>query len=224
VSRGCPEQESLERPITTEGQLLVEGRVPEMFFREMVAACGLASAVEVRTFGDISKDNLQTYLEVLTQKAAFKERVMRLGIVRDAEGQPAVSAFQSVQAALRDARLPAPNEMNVTVGDPLSVRVFILPNCRDAGMLEGLCLTAVTEIERSQPNGTLPCVDEFFACLDKQGRKPANPTKARFAGYALAADVIDPQLGRAAQKRGVIPWNAHALDLLKGFLNSIAGK
>ena len=55
-----PEQQSLDRPITTAGQLLVEGRVPEMFFREMVSACGCADAVEVRTFGDINKHNLQT--------------------------------------------------------------------------------------------------------------------------------------------------------------------
>src|SRR5258707_15135307 len=44
--RLSPEQESLDRRITTDGQLLVEGRVPEMFFREMIAACGLANAVE----------------------------------------------------------------------------------------------------------------------------------------------------------------------------------
>ena len=223
MSREQPEQLSLDRPITTEGQLVVEGRVPEMFFREMVAATGLASAVEVRTFGGTSKDNLQTYLELFTKKAAFKERVKRLGIVRDAEAQPAASAFQSVQAALRGAQLPAPDAVNAAKGEPLNVRVFILPNCRDVGMLEGLCLSAVAEVEQSQPHGTLPCVDEFFACLDKRGGKPANLTKARFAGYALAADVIDPQLGRAAQK-GAIPWSAHAFDLLKGFLNSIAGR
>jgi hypothetical protein len=54
-----PEQRSLDRAITTEGQLLVEGRVAEMFFREMIAASGLASSIEVRTFGDVSIDNLQ---------------------------------------------------------------------------------------------------------------------------------------------------------------------
>ena len=47
--------------------------------------------------------------------------------------------------------------------------------------------------------------------------------KARFAGYALAADVIDPQLGRAAQK-GAIPWNASAFGQLNAFLDWIAGK
>lgn len=218
-----PEQRSLDRPVTAEGQLLVEGRVPEMFFRELVSAYGLEKAVEVRTFGDISKDNLQTYLELLTQKAVFKERVKRVGIIRDAEGSTAAGAFQSVQAALEGAQLPVPSALNKLEGNPLAVGVFILPNCQDAGMLESLCLSAAAEIEAAQPNGVLPCVNEFFACLDKGGKKPGNPTKAQFAGYVLACDVIDPQLGRAAQK-GAIPWQAKAFDSIKAFVRSVAGQ
>lgn len=222
MTRPSPEQLSQERPITTAGQLFVEGRVPEMFFRELVSACGLSGQIEVRTFGNITKENLQTRLEILSQKATFKERVSRLGIVRDAEGTAAISAFQSVQAALRGAQLPAPEAMSKLEGSPLAVGVFILPNCQDAGMLETLCLSAFAEVEATQPLGLLPCVDEFFACLDKRGKKPSNPTKARFASYALACDVVDPQLGRAAQK-GAIPWHAKAFDPLKAFLKSLAG-
>jgi len=222
TGRLSPEQQSLDRPITTEGQLLVEGRTPEMFYREMVAACALQNAIEVRTFGDVSKDNLQARLEIFTQKATFKERVKRLGIIRDAEEGSAASAFSSVQAALRDAGLPAPQQLSRLEGSPLGVTVFILPNCKDAGMLEDLCLTAATEAEQGQSGATLPCVDEFFACLERRGKKPINPAKARFAGYALACDVVDPQLGRAAQM-GAIPWNAKAFDLLKTFLGLIAG-
>ena len=90
-------------------------------------------------------------------------------------------------------------------------------------MLESLCLSAAAEVEKAQAGGVLPCVDEFFACLNKRGLKPENPTKAQFAGYALARDVIDPQLGRAAQK-GVIPWQAKSFDSLKTFVKSIAGQ
>src|SRR5437867_4189474 len=129
-----PEQLSLDRPITTAGQLLVEGRVPEMFFREMVSAYSWTDAIEVRTFGDISKDNLQTYLELLTQKAVFKEKVERIGIIRDAEESTAAAAFQSVQTALRGAQLPVPGAMKNWEGGPLAVGVFILPNCQHAGM------------------------------------------------------------------------------------------
>ncbi|MBI5387079.1 MAG: hypothetical protein HZA90_20605 [Verrucomicrobia bacterium] len=223
MTRTSPEQLSLDRAITTEGQLLVEGRVPEMFFREMIAACGLATGVEARTFGDIDKNNLQTYLELFTQKATFKEQVRRIGIIRDAEGSTALEAFQSVQAALRGAQLPVPDAMNKLEGSPLAVAVFILPNCMDAGMLESLCLSAVAEAEAAQPNAVLPCVNEFFACLDKRGMKPSHPTKAQFAGYALARDVVDPQLGRAAQ-RGAIPWRSKAFDTLKAFVRHVAGQ
>ena len=221
MSRGVPEQESLDRKILTRGELLVEGRVPEMFFREMIAALKLTDSVQVRTFGDISKDNLQTYLEIFTAKAAFKERVKYMGIIRDAEGNTAEPAFQSVRAALVGAKLVAPAGMGRFEGEPLAAGVFILPNCFDSGMLETLCLQAAQEAEQTMGPKLLPCVDEFFACLERSGRKPANPQKARFAGYALAQDVVDPQLGRAAQQ-GKIPWASPSFNLLNEFLRQFA--
>jgi len=89
-------------------------------------------------------------------------------------------------------------------------------------MLEEICLEAATEAEHGTPTAVMPCVDEFFACLARRSRQPSNLAKARFAGYALARDVIDPQLGRAAQK-GVIPWEAEAFRRLKQFLFAVAG-
>lgn len=217
------EKESLERPINAAGQLLVEGRTPEIFFLAMAKKHGWTDAINVRTFGSINKESLQTYLEIFTQKRAFKEKVQRVGIVRDAESSTADDAFKSVQAALRDAKLFAPGAMNVLEGNPLAVGVFVLPNCKDVGMLESLCLTAITEVEAKDLSPVLPCVDAFFACVEGKGKKAANPTKARFAGYALACDVIDPQLGGAAQ-RGAIPWQAGAFDLLKAFVRDVVGR
>lgn len=218
-SRQTPEQLSLNRPIKAPAQLLVEGRVPEMFFRELVKTTGLETAIEVRTFGDIHKDNLQTFLELFCTRAAFKENVTRLGIIRDAENKEASAAFQSVCASLRSARLPTPEAMAQVSHGTLRVGVFILPNCNDAGMLESLCLQAASEDAPSR--AVLPCVDEFFACQSRSGQQPKNPTKARFAGYALAKDVIDPQLGRAAQQKA-IPFDAPAFAPLKQFLAVLA--
>jgi hypothetical protein len=216
--RQTPEESSLNRPIKAPAQLLVEGRVPEMFFRELVKVSGLEGAIEVRTFGAIGKVNLQTYLELFCSKAAFKEEVRAMGIVRDAESNKAASAFQSVQSALLEAGHPVPSKMAAFEGSPLRVGVFILPDCDHEGMLETLCLQAATEDGGSR--ALLSCVDEFFACLSRQQRVPRNPTKARFAGYALGRDVIDPQLGTAA-RQGAIPWNAAAFEPLKRFLSNL---
>jgi hypothetical protein len=71
-----PEGASLDRPITAPAQLLVEGRTPEIFFREFVDELGLSEGVQVRTFGGIQ--SLQPYLELFTGKAAFKEKVTKL--------------------------------------------------------------------------------------------------------------------------------------------------
>jgi hypothetical protein len=222
VNGQTPEERSHKRDIRTHGQLLVEGRVPEMFFREMIKTCGLESSLEARTFGDITKDNLKTYLEIFTQKPAFREGVKTLGIILDAENRTAEAAFQSVQAALRGANLFAPNAMNVLEGNPLVVGVYILPDCHGVGMLESLCHTAAEEVEQAGKDGVLPCVDDLFKCTSAKGRRPTNPTKARLAGYLLAVDVIDPQLGRAAQQ-DKIPWSAKAFDPLKEFLRKVAG-
>jgi|GEM_PF-2767654 len=233
MSLGRWEKESLDRPIASAGQLLVEGRVPEMFFREMVAAYGVAGQVEVRTFGDVSKDTLQTYLGLFCQKAAFRERVQRLGIIRDAEAKSASDALASVRSAIEGFNgenpsyaLPVPSHLGVATGGQEArpqVSVFVLPDCSRAGMLETLCLEAVAETELASSTPVLPCVDEFFACLRRQGRRPNNDFKARMAGYLLAADVMDPQLGRAAQASGVIPWDAKAFQPLRAFIRGIAG-
>lgn len=219
---GRPESNSLERPITTAGQVVVEGRGAEMLFRELVKHRGLSEQIEVRTSDDVSRQTLEAWLQLFTQKAVFKERVRRLGIVRDAERSSAAGAFRSVQVALGKSQLPVPERMQELSGGPLAVGVFILPNCRDPGMIEDLCLEAVSEAEAKLPVGLLPCVEDFFTCLRQRDAVPRNPTKARFAGYALARDVIDPQLRRAAQK-GTIPWDARAFNSLNDFLTRLAG-
>src|SRR5205085_1125845 len=91
VNLGYWEQKSIDRPIRPAAQLLVEGHTAEIFFWEMVERVGLDNCVDVRTFGDVTKNALQTYLELFTSKAAFKEKVTKLAIIRDAETNTAES-------------------------------------------------------------------------------------------------------------------------------------
>jgi hypothetical protein len=218
MTRPTAEQQSVERPIVAPAQLLVEGRTPEMFFREFVQELGLRERIDVRTFGGISE--LQVWIELFTAKATFKEKVASLAIVRDAESEPAAIAFQSICSALSQAKLVVPTAIASFTSPPLRVGVYVLPDCNRAGILETLCLEAAAESEANAPIKFLPCVDEFFHCIETATTFD-NPTKARFSAYALARGVVDPQLGRAAQKR-VISCHAKVFGPLAEFLKQLA--
>ena len=209
------EEKSLERPIKAPAQLLVEGRTPEIFFREFVKWLKLEGQVEVRTFGDISRKTLETYLKVFSDHVAFKNGVRRLAIIRDAEAGPASEAYESVCGAVRSVLRITPAPIGQFSGGPLSVGIFILPDCSEPGMLESLCLDAVDRDE-----SVLRCVSGFANCLGKED--DFSDPKRRLAAWVLAKGVMDPQLGRAAQKPGLIPWDAPAFDSLRSFLSALA--
>lgn len=235
LRRPTPEELSIDREFDAPGVILIEGRTGEMFLRELIEKeLKLQTRVEARTFGEKEASNLTLFLKAFVTKTEFGQRIERLGIIRDAEAEDATKAFGNVVGAFQafnqqtpSFALPIPVQLNsltdAATGRP-QVSVFVLPDCAGPGMLETLCLDAVKEIELNMQPATrvLPCVNEFFNCLEARGRKPRNPSKAKFAGFALAADVIDPQLGRAAQT-GVIPWQAKAFDPLKAFVRSVAG-
>jgi hypothetical protein len=137
-----PELLSQDRAIQTAAQLLVEGRTPEMFFREFVAWLKMDDRIQVRTFGGVSKATLKTYLEGFSAKAAFKQQVTRLAIIRDAEHRPASEAYESVRGVVQEVLKVEPGTMGVFGDDLISLGIFILPDCSRSGMLESLCLEA----------------------------------------------------------------------------------
>lgn len=221
MSLGKWESESLnKRPIKAKGQLLVEGRTPEIFFLKLIQHLGLEDQVEVRTFGDVGKNTLQTYLEIFTQKSDFKERVTALGIIRDAESGSAVGAFQSVCASVTGAGLSVPNTLSSFDGSPLRTGIYILPDNNASGMLESLIWQAAQETDATNGN-VLPCVERFFDCITANNSTYARAPKAEVAAYLLGKGIIDPQVGRGAQQNA-IPWNAAAFQPLIAFLRQLA--
>jgi hypothetical protein len=134
--------------------------------------------------------------------------------VRDAETN-ASSAFQSVCQALRKAGLNAPAKpLAVAEGRP-KVSVFILPDCHGSGELESLCLEAV------RSDTAMPCVDEYFQCLNKRGVPvPENLPKARLHTFLASRRKPDLLVGEAAHA-GYFPWDSPAFDRLKEFLRAL---
>lgn len=195
--------------------LVVEGKDEELFFGALIKHLGLES-FQILPIG--GKDKLQQSLQALAKASGFHE-VAFLGIVRDADADPEAS-FQSVKKALQNANLPAPEHPEVTVGEKPRVAVLILPEARERGTLEDLCLKAVEQ------DPAMSCVEQYFQCLDQiqrldqKGLSPDNISKAKVQVFLASRHRAGLRLGEAAQA-GHWPWDGGVFERIKGFLQQI---
>ena len=174
-------------PIVFAKQLLVEGRSSLLFCETLIQHLGL-SDVQLQNYGGIA--DLANFLKALRNLADFPTKVASLGIVRDADTK-FTAAFQSVCSALRHAGLAEPPQVSIVAAGPPKVSLFLLPDCANDGMLEDLCLQAVG----SDP--AWACVDDYFACLQRQGVSlPRIIAKARLQAFLASRDRSDMQLGQ----------------------------
>ncbi len=211
------------RPLTKVKQLLVEGRTPELFFAALAAHLRLES-VEVWDFGSISQ--LTQFLKAFCARPEYKAQVQSLAIIRDAEflppapaNQPVPSAveraFQSIRSSLAAAGQPSPDAPGIFAPTTPRDGVFVLPNCRDEGMLETLCLESVLTARTSQ------CIEQYFTCMETEaGPRPRNMPKARTFAFLATKDLSDALVGRAAQN-GIWPWDCEAFQPLRAFLQAM---
>lgn len=192
-------------------QLLVEGRDAEVFIHAFMDRLGIQD-VQVQDYRGVS--DLPVFLKSLRQAPHFKERVVRLGVLRDAE-LDARSAFQSVTQAIEAARLPAPGKPSHFVGARPEVGVYILPDGSSPGMLESLCMASV------QDSPAIECVASYFMCLRNVGLSPpSHPEKARAHAFLASREVPDLLVGEAAWK-GYWRFEHRSMDTLRSFLLSI---
>jgi len=115
------------------------------------------------------------------------------------------SAIAAVRDALRDADFAVPPQPLVQAGAPPDPRVsfLILPDGVQSGKLETVCLESVAA------DLAMPCVDQYFACLQTAGfAVPTNVEKARVQAFLASRPASGLLLGQAAQA-GFWPF-AHA--------------
>jgi hypothetical protein len=127
-------------PIAYSKVLVVEGHDAFQFFKALLRHLNLLAEIEIRNSGGV--DDLSTYLRVLAGTSGFSG-VNSLGIIRDAEDD-ATAAFASICNGLAQTKLSVPDNPMVIVEGKPRVSVFILPDCASQGMLETLCLQAVS--------------------------------------------------------------------------------
>lgn len=211
----CPKcNERIEQKLLIEKQklLIVEGRDEEEFFGALLKKLGIN---DIQVVGVGGKTLIKTELGVLKDDPLFVQRVISLGIVRDADSD-AKAAFQSVQKALKDAGLPYPRKIIAPVQGPPKVTVMILPPNQKKGALEDLCLKAVND------DPAMFCVDQFFECLDARGS--GRPTKdfAKAKTRVFLSSRKDPTLtlGLAAGK-GYWPFDTRVFNSIEKFLKSL---
>ena len=177
------------RHIESAAQLLVEGNDQRNFFEAFTSHLGIQD-VQIQNFGGVN--DLTGFLQGLVAEDWFHQRVRSIGIVRDAE-RNAHSAFQSAQDSLRNAGLVVPAQPARRAGGSPSVSVFILPDNRNAGMLE----TLLCQTFQGEPIGD--CVEDFLRCARSAGgRRPEKPRQVQ--GERLSIHHAAPRsLGRRSR-------------------------
>jgi len=192
--------------------LAVEGKDECNFFAALLKHIALGDVQMVDIGG---KEKFQIEFPLLYNLEDF-EGVDRLGFIRDAESQPAQSAFASICDLLRKLRMPIPKARNEIKNDEHPhIGIFIMPDNFGTGMLENLCLKTVESLPQYH------CVEEYISCVSHHqsiGEKSIfNESKARVQTYLASCSPIANSLGIGAQK-GYWDFNHPCLNDIKRFL------
>jgi hypothetical protein len=194
-------------PKGIESQILLigEGREEVSFLKALLAYLNVPGA-QIEDYE--GKSALGRFLKALKNRPGFAA-VKKLGIIRDADDDPAASA-RSVDGAIAQAAFE-PN---------LTVTRMIIPSATEKGALENLCLRTIA----GKPIEA--CIEEFFACATRattiQHTSTTAKAKARIHAWLSAQREPDLRLGHAA-KKGLIDWSSPVFGELKEFLRELHG-
>jgi len=190
--------------------LIGEGEEEVRFFTALLKHLSIED-IQTEQYG--GKRGLTRYLRNLPARSGYPA-LMALAVTRDADDN-ASDAFQRVRDTLRQLRFPTPDASGRFADGSVRAGVFILPDGRNPGMLEDVCLTAI----QSYPEQL--CVETYFKCVaDVAHRQSNNPSKARVHAWLASQPEPDKRLGEAAEA-GYWPWDNPAFDLLKQFLRAL---
>ena len=156
-------------PISQKKFIAVEGKDELNLLTALFKHMGLET-LEARDVAGVTqfKDKIQA----LKNDPEFY-KITSFGVIRDSNGS-AEDAFRSVCGMLKSVGLAVPDRpLSMAAGKP-SVAVMIMPGSNVEGqMLEDLCLEAVKE------DPAMPCVADFFQCLEKTNLDASVKSPAR---------------------------------------------
>jgi hypothetical protein len=200
----------IPKSIDCNNILLVEGIDEVNLFKALFLQRNITN-IQIIPLG--GKDQFRPKLPELVKIPGFRQ-VSRIGILRDADVN-AKSAFISITDALNNASLPYPSKINIWSQSKPSVGTFILPNCKNQGCLESLCLSSL-----SNPK-ILDCIEQYLKCLKRQGNIPRNIHKAKMLAWLSGQEEIVNSIGLAAQKK-YFDFDSPGFAKLIGFIDKLA--
>jgi len=188
--------------------VLVEGSDDEALVGALVKHHGLPGFQLLNMKG---KDDWTNKIRAISADSSFRANVLALGLVRDADQDPA-AAWQSCSGAIRTAGLVAglrPGEFGT--GRPRTC-VVIIPGADRKGAIEELCID-------SFPPKAMTCVYSYFECLD--GGQPSD-RKSKAYVQAYLAGIIPLQRNlQVAASAMKLDLGHHAFDDLRAFLKAL---
>ncbi len=191
--------------------MLVEGRDEVNLFHALIQHRLPELASEFQVIDAGGKDQFPAKLSALQIAAQTRATLRSIGIVRDADDNPA-GAFQSVCDHLRNAGLLPPDHHASFSGGEPAVGVFIVPDGIQTGAIETLCRRSV------EGQDTAQCVDQYLDCLAERGvLKSTSHDKSFTHAYLAAARDPLSRVGEGARK-GVWNLESQVFDGLASFL------
>ncbi len=187
--------------------LAVEGKDEISFFQALLRKLQIDD-VQLLDFGGKGKFDLK--IKAIPNITGFRN-VVSFGLIRDADDNPAQSAFDSIAMSLKKSNLPVPKIINDFSDTNPKIGIFVMPNNKDSGMLEDLCLNSITDLPVNR------CIDDFINCNNE---KPKNESKSRIQCFLALQNPIANSLGLGALK-GHWNFESTTFDDLKLFLQKM---
>jgi hypothetical protein len=196
-----PTDELIENQIVIKKEriLIVEGPGDKKFFESLFRQENIGNIQVIPMGGKDSLNNsffqeLKTTL--ITGVSRNIEKIIAVGIVRDADTDYE-GAFKSIGTFIKklneekdiDLIFTKPTKCSVFTKEKTPVGIFIMPDCKNTGMLETLCC-------RSIEKDIKECIDGYINCVEtKTGELLSNKDKRTFLCYQSIKTINYKQTG-----------------------------